>query len=91
MIQVADGDRQSIGDVVRRRDSRHGEQQLDHLLDLVLLRTPVANDGPFHFGRRVLGDLDFRLDGSEHRHASHVAKRQSAPSVHGGKQILDGD
>src|SRR4030095_1682423 len=44
-VQMADGNRQRVGRVVRLRRLIEAEQQLHHLLDLNLLRTPVPDDG----------------------------------------------
>jgi len=40
--------------IERRRRRLQAEQQLDHLLNLVLLGAAVSDDGPLHFGRAVL-------------------------------------
>ena len=67
------------------------EQQLDHLLHLLLLGAPVADDRPLDLGRRVLDDRQPGLDGREHRDAARVAELQRAAHVGGVKQVLDGD
>ena len=89
-VHVADGDRQRVGGVVRRRRLGQPEQQLDHLLHLVLLGAAVADDGALDLGRRVLEDRHARLDRREHRDAARVAELQRAAHVHGVKQVLDG-
>ena len=74
-------------------DGRFGqaEQQLDHLLHLVLLGAAVADDRPLDLGGRVLHDLAPGLDRGEHRHAARVPELQRAAGVDGVKQVLDGD
>ena len=88
---MADRHGQRIGGVVRRRRLGEAEQQLDHLLHLVLLGAAVADDGALHLGGRVLDDGAAGLDGGEHGHAAGVPQLQRAAGVDGVKQVLDGD
>jgi hypothetical protein len=53
-VRVTDRDSQCIGGVVRRRRGVEAEQELHHVLELRLLRAPVADDGEFDRGRCVL-------------------------------------
>jgi hypothetical protein len=71
-MQMTDRHRQRVGSIVRRRGLRQPEQQLDHLLHLMLLRAAVADDRPLDLGRRVLDDVAAGLDGREHRDAAGV-------------------
>ena len=88
---MADGDRQRVGRIVRRRDGGQTEKQLDHLLDLRLLRAPVSDNRPLDLGRRVLDDRKPGLRGREHRHAARVAELQRAAHVRRIEDVLDGD
>ena len=60
-VQVTNGNGQRVGRVVRRRHRRQAEQQLHHLLDLVLLGPAVTDDRALDLGRRVLDDRHARL------------------------------
>jgi hypothetical protein len=66
------------------------EEQLDHVLDLRLLRAPVADDRALDLRGRVLEDGQARLDGREHRHATGVSELQRAADVDRVEQVLDG-
>ena len=57
------------------------EQQLDHLLHLLLLGAAVADDRALDLGRRVLDDRHARLDRREHRDAARVTELQRAAHV----------
>ena len=67
------------------------EQQLHHLLHLLLLGAAVADDRPLDLRRRVFDDRQPGLDGGQHRHAARVTELQRAAHVDGVKQVLDRD
>ena len=90
-MQMADGHRQRVGGVVRRRHAVEAEEQLHHPLHLHLLGAPVADHGAFDFRRRVFDDRKPRLDGGEHGDAARMPKEQRAPNVGRMKEVLDGD
>ena len=73
-MQVADRHGQGIGGVVRRRRLRQAEQQLDHLLHLVLLGPAVAHDRALDLGGRVLDD------GQPASTAASIATPRACPS-----------
>ena len=77
-VHVADGDRQRVGGVVRRRHRGQPEQQLDHLLHLRLVGAAVADDRALDLGRRVLEDRHAGLDRRQHRDAARVPELQRA-------------
>ena len=88
-MQMTDRHGQRVGGVVRRRRLRQAEQQLDHLLHLVLLGAAVADDRALDLRRRVLDDRAARLDGGEHRDAARMPELQRAADVDGVKEVLD--
>ena len=61
--------------------ARQAEQQLHHLLHLVLLGAAVADDRALDFRRRVLDDRQAGLDRREHRDAARVPELQRAADV----------
>ena len=90
-MQVTDGDGQRVGDVVRRRRLVEPEQQLDHLLHLVLLGPAVADHRTLDLGGRVFDDRHARLGRREQRHAARVAELQRAADVARIEDVLDRD
>jgi hypothetical protein len=66
------------------------EQQLHHLLHLLLLGAAVADDRALDLGRRVLDDGQPGLHGGQHRHAARVPELERAAHVAGVKEVLDG-
>ena len=90
-VHVADGDGQRVGGVVRRRQRGQSEQQLHHLLHLVLLGAAVTDHGALDLGGRVFDDRHAGLHRGQHRHAARMTKLQRAADVHGVEQILDRD
>ena len=90
-MHVADRDRERIGGVVRRRRRVEAEQQLDHLLHLVLLRAAEADDRALDLGRRVLGDRQPRLRRRQQRDAARVPELQRAAHVARVEDVLDRD
>src|SRR5687767_3457311 len=90
-MQMTDGHGERVGGVVRRRRFVETEQQLDHLLHLVLLGAAVTDHRPLDLGRCVLDDLASRFDGGKDGDAARVSELQRAPGVDGVKQALDGD
>ena len=73
-LHVTDGHRQRVGGVVRRRQHGQTENQLHHLLHLVLLGAAVADDRPLDLRGRVLDDRQPGLDRREHRDAARVSR-----------------
>ena len=90
-VDVADGCGERVGGIVRRRGGAQAEQQLHHLLHLVLVGAAVADDGALDLGGRVFRDRDARGDGRDHRDAARVSELQRAADVRGVEQVLDGD
>ena len=88
---MTDGDGQRVGRVVRRRHGIQAEEQLHHLLHLLLLGAAVADDGALDFGRRVLDDRHAGLDRGQHGDAARVPELQRAADVDGMEEVLDGD
>jgi hypothetical protein len=78
---MANRDSERIGRIVRRRSTIQAEQQLDHVLNLVLLGAAVAHDRALDLGRCVFDDRAAVLDRGEHRNATGVAEPQRAPGI----------
>ena len=70
---------------------RQAEQQLDHLLDLVLFGATVTDDRPLDRGRRVFHDRAPALDRRQHRDAARMPELQRAACVDGVKQAFNRD
>ena len=89
---MTDRDGERVGRVVRRRHRGEAEQQLDHLLHLLLLGAAVADHRALDLGRRVLDDRQTPAST-----AASIATPRACPSlsalrdVDGMKQVLDGD
>ena len=91
-LQMADRDRQCIGGIVRGWRLGEAEQQLHHLLHLLLLGAAVADD-------RALDRPPARTtttgrpasDGREQRDAARLTELQRAAHVAGVKDVFDGD
>ena len=88
---MADRDGQRIGSVVRRRRLIETQQQLDHLLDLVLFSAAVADDGTLDLSRRVFHDRTTCFDRRKHCHATRMPELERTADVDRVKQALDGD
>jgi hypothetical protein len=73
-MQVADGHRERIGGIVRGWNTLETQEQLDHLLNLLLLCAAIPDDGALDFGRRVLLDGTARFDRREHGDTSGVSE-----------------
>ena len=86
-IATASASAASCGD----GDGVEAEQQLDHLLDLVLLRAAVADDRALDLGRRVLDDRQARFRRREQRDAARVSELERAPHVARVEDVLDRD
>ena len=67
------------------------ENQLHHLLHLVLVGAAVSHDGAFDLGGGVLDHRKPGLDRREHRHAARVSELQRAAHVGRVENVLDGD
>jgi hypothetical protein len=65
------------------------EQQLDHLLNLTLVRATVPNDGTFDLCRRVFQHFAAGLDRRKNGDTSRVSELQRAARVARVEQILD--
>jgi hypothetical protein len=87
---VADGDRQRVGGIVRRGQRLEAEQELHHLLDLMLLRPAEPHDRALHLGWRVLENRESGFRRRQQRHAARVAEFQRASHVAGMEDVLDG-
>jgi hypothetical protein len=88
---MADGDGQRVCGIVRRRHDGEPQNQLHHLLHLVLLGAPVADDCAFDFGGRVFDNRQASLDGREHCDAARMTQLERAPDIVRVEQIFDGD
>lgn len=91
MVQMADRDGDRVCRVVRRRRLLEAEQQLDHLLHLVLVRAAIADDRPLDLRRRVLDHWNAGLHGGEHRHAARMSELQGGSGVDRVEDVLDRD
>ena len=90
-LQVAKRHGQRIGDVVRCWGLVETEEQLDHVLHLMLLRAAVADDGAFDHGGSVLDDGDAGFSGGQERDAARLTELQRAAHVAVVKDVFDGD
>ena len=78
---MADRHRERVCRVVRRRQRVEPEQQLDHLLDLVLLRAAEPDDRSLDFCRRVLDDRKPGLRCRQQRDAARMPELQRTAHV----------
>jgi hypothetical protein len=88
-MEVTDRHGQRVGDVVRRGRSVETQEQLDHLLDLDLLCTAVADDRALDLGGCVFDDRNVCLPGREDGDASCMPEEQRRPSVGRVEDVLD--
>jgi hypothetical protein len=90
-MQMADRDGQRISGVVRLRRLIETEQELDHLLDLVLFSTAIADDGALDLRWRVFHDWTPCFDRRKHGHATRVPELERAADVDCVKQAFNGN
>ncbi len=90
-MNVAQRDRQRIGDVGRLGDIDKAQLSLDRLLDLPLRRPAVTGEQLLHLGRRVVDDVDVRLAGRQADDAPSVSHEDRRPRTLVMRiQLLDG-
>ena len=65
------------------------EEQLDHLLDLMLVGATIPDNSAFHFCRCVLLHFATSLDSRENGNAACMPKLQRASGVGRVEEILD--
>src|SRR3954471_3720028 len=90
-MEVTNRHGKGVGRVERPGSRLQPEQQRDHLLHLVLLSSPVADDRALHLGRRVFDNVAAGFNRGEHRDAARVSQLQRTAGVLRVKQVLDGD
>src|SRR5687768_11174695 len=90
-MQMTDRHCERVGRVVRGRRLGQSQQQLDHLLHLVLFRAAVADDGSLDFRGRVFHHRASAFDGRQHGDAARVPEFQGGTGINRVKQTLDGD
>ena len=88
---MAERDGQRVSDVVWGRRLLEVEEQLDHLLHLVLLCTAVADDRALDRCGRVGHDRHAGFRGGEQRDAARLAELERTAHVAGVKYVLDRD
>ena len=88
-MQVANRHGQRVGGVVRRGRFRKAEQQLDHLLHLVLFGATVADHRALDLGAGVYSTTGQpALDRGQHGDAARVPELQRGAGVDGVKDRL---
>ena len=80
-VQVANRDGERIRRIVRRRWPCQAEQQLHHLLHLLLFGAPVPDDGALDFRWGVLDHRTSRLDGGKNSDATRMSELERAAHV----------
>src|SRR3954466_2943029 len=90
-MEVTNRHGKSVGRVERPGSRLQSEQQRDHLLHLVLLSSPVADDRALHLGRRVFDNVAAGFNRGKHRDTARVSQLQRTAGVLRVKQVLDGD
>ena len=90
-MQVTDRHGERVGGIVRRGRLRQAQEQLDHLLHLVLVRAPVSDHRSLDFSGRVLDHLATSFDGGKHGDTTRVAKLECASRVARIEDVLDND
>ena len=88
---MANRDGERIRRIVRRGSSREPEQQLDHLLNLMLFRPSITDNGALDLGRRVLEDRKLDLDCREHGDAARVPELERTSTVGRKEDALESD
>ena len=90
-VQVADGNRQSIGGVGGLGRLSEIEKARDHVLDLLLLGFAITDDGGFDGEGSVFGDFESGGRGGEHRDAAHLTKFECRLHVERIENVFDRD
>jgi hypothetical protein len=90
-VHVTDSDGKSIRRIMRPGRLLQSKQQLDHLLDLPLVRTSVSHDGTLDFSRRVLAHFASRFDRGQDRNAPRVSELERTSRIRGVEHVLDDD
>lgn len=87
-LQVAESNRNRICRVIRLRNMVEPEQRPDHLLHLMLFRSPIADNRLFYLIRSVLEHRQIGLRRDEQYHASRVPDRERRSRVLCKEQLL---
>src|SRR5215469_4172931 len=88
-MQMTDGDGQGVGGIQRFRRVGQLEQAGDHVLDLLLLGTTVADDRRLDGQGRIFGDLKAGSGGGQHGHATDLAEFQGGFDVESVKDVFN--
>ncbi len=91
VVDVADGDGQSVGGVSGFGDLGEGEQAGHHELDLLLGGESIAGDGGFDGEGGVLGDGNAGVGGGEQGDSADMAELDGGFGIDGVENFFDGD
>ena len=89
-MHMANRHRQRVSRIMGRRQLGKSEQQPDHVLNLLLVGTPIANDGALDFRWSVLDDRAACLDRREHGDAACMSQLDGRTDVGGVEECFDG-
>src|SRR2546421_4481311 len=88
---MADRDRKRVGGVRRRRLGLKAEDDLYHLLDLLLLRAAVTADHLLHTGRRIFGAVDPGVSGRDHDGPARLTDGECGAGVGADERLFERD
>src|ERR1700693_2930884 len=90
-VQMADGNRQSVGRVGRLGYFAEIEQARDHVLHLGLLCSAITHHGGLDGKRRILGNFQPGRGRGQHGHSTHLPQLERGLYVQCVEHIFDGN
>jgi hypothetical protein len=86
---VTDGDRKRVGSISLRY-ARQIEHDAHHVLDLFLIGSARADDGPFDLTRRILGNRKIRGNSRSDRNTAGLPELERGARVPRNEHVLNG-